>query len=358
MTVILASALVAALISLAILRLLYPLAPGLGLVDTPDGGRKRHDQPVPTIGGIAIFGAILLSSLLFLPLGWPEICALLGAALLVVVGAQDDRHNLNPRHRLLAQTAAALLLILGTGVNLTSLGDLFGFGPVRLGILAAPFTLVCIVGVINAFNMIDGIDGLAGGLLLITLGALMLLAPGLNAVQVIALITIAAFIPYLIWNLQLFGCRGRRVFLGDAGSMLAGYLAVWILIDAAEINRCIEPVTGLWLLAIPLLDMFSVMLRRILRGQSPFSGDHNHLHHLLSRVLGNSRRALVALLSAALLFAMVGMLGQSAEWPASLLFYGALALFGSYMLLLAQMRRLYRLLRRGQVRVQLLLQQR
>lgn len=354
----LTSALVAALISLIALYILYPLAPRLGLVDHPSGRRKRHGQPVPTIGGVAIFIAILLSSLLFLPLGQAESLALLGAALLVGLGAQDDRHHLKPRDRLLAQVAAALVLILGTGINLTSLGDLFGFGPVRLGILSVPFTVVCVVGVVNAFNMVDGIDGLAGGLLVIALGTLLLIAPALGTVQGIALIAIAAFVPYLVWNLQLFGQRGRRIFLGDAGSLLAGYLAAWMLIDAAEVTRCIQPVTGLWLLALPLLDMFSVMLRRILRGQSPFSGDHTHLHHLLSRVLGNSRRALVVLLGAAGLLAVVGVVGLTAALPSALMFYGALAVFATYLLLLSQMPRLHRMLRRSRVRLHLLQQQR
>lgn len=354
----LTSALIAALTSLVMLYLLYPLAPRLGLVDHPGGRLKRHGQAVPTIGGVAIFTAILLSSLLFLPLGAADASALLGAALLVLLGVQDDRRHLAPRYRLLAQCMAALLLILGTGIQLTSLGDLFGFGPIRLGILSVPFTLICIVGVVNAFNMIDGIDGLAGGLLLIALGALLLITPELRTVQGIALIAIGAFIPYLIWNLQLFGYGGRRVFLGDAGSLLAGYLAVWALINAAEIDRCIHPVTGLWLLAVPLLDMFGVMLRRILRGQSPLKGDHQHVHHLLSRVLGNSRQALVVLLGLAVLFTAVGIISYKAEWPAALMFYGALAVFAMYLLVLSQMPRLHRHLRRGRVPMDPLLQRR
>jgi hypothetical protein len=130
-----------------------------------------------------------------------------------------------------AQVVAALLLTLGGGVTLTSLGNLLGFGAIDLGLLSVPFTVFAMVGVINAVNMIDGIDGLAGGLILIALGALLFLAPQIGPIQILLLATIAALIPYVVCNLELFGVTGRKIFLGDAGSLLLGYILVWALVD-------------------------------------------------------------------------------------------------------------------------------
>jgi undecaprenyl-phosphate alpha-N-acetylglucosaminyl 1-phosphatetransferase len=235
------------LVSAAMLAALIPLAPLLGLLDRPAERRKAHAGSVPLIGGIAIFTALLVSSLLLLPLNRTTIFGLIGGGLLVIVGVVDDRFGLGPKTRLAAQAGAALLLSLGAGVTLTSVGDILGFGPIGLGPLAVPVTVFAMVGIINAFNMIDGIDGLAGGLALIALGALLLLAPEMGSSQIITLMAIAALTPYLICNLGLLGYTGGKIFLGDAGSMLLGYIVVWAMIDAVESQRSIEPVTALWL---------------------------------------------------------------------------------------------------------------
>ncbi len=186
-----------------VLGLLLPRANHLGLMDHPGERRRIHREAVPRIGGLGVFAGMmtvaLLTSLWAMTLGfgtpslsvltaeitgalvplWTRsaIFGLLGAVLVVVVGVLDDRHQLAPRVRLIAQAGAGLLLSLGGGVRLDSLGDLFGFGPVDLGLLAVPFTVFAVVGVINAFNMVDGIDGLAAGLFLIALAGLLWLTP-------------------------------------------------------------------------------------------------------------------------------------------------------------------------------------
>lgn len=175
-------------------------------MDHPGERRRIHREAVPRIGGLGVFAGLmtmaLLASLWKMTTGSgpeflidvPEIASgmsmspsvapmplwtrsvifgLLGAVVVVVIGVLDDRHHLSPRVRLLAQVGAGLLLSLGGGVRLDSLGDLFGFGPVDLGPLAVPFTVFALVGIINAFNMIDGIDGLAAGLYLIAMAGLL-----------------------------------------------------------------------------------------------------------------------------------------------------------------------------------------
>jgi UDP-GlcNAc:undecaprenyl-phosphate GlcNAc-1-phosphate transferase len=338
--------LTAFLVSTAVLRALHPLAPRLGLLDHPGERRKSHRDPVPPIGGIAIFAGILVAALFVLP-GDPALSyGMVGAGLLVLVGVVDDRFGLEPIVRFLAQVCAALLLTLGSGVTLTGLGDLLGFGPIGLGPFVVPLTVFAIVGIVNAFNMIDGIDGLAGGLMLITLGALLFLAPEIGPVQVMMLAAIAALIPYLICNLELFGFTGRKVFLGDAGSMLLGYIVVWALIDSVGPQRTIDPVTALWITAIPLLDTLSVMGRRMLQGISPFSADRAHLHHLLSRVFGSTRKSLILMLSVAAVLATVGALGFLHQVDTPVMFYSAVLVFVAYLVFLSHVQRLHRTIQR------------
>jgi UDP-GlcNAc:undecaprenyl-phosphate GlcNAc-1-phosphate transferase len=330
------------LVSAVMLAALCPLASRLGLMDHPGERRKIHAGSVPLIGGIAIFSAILTSSLTVLPADPTYQFGLLGGGLLVILGALDDRFGLGPKVRLTAQVGAALLLSVGGGVTLTSLGNLLGFGPIGLGPFAVPLTVFAIVGIINAFNMIDGIDGLAGGLALIALGSLLVFAPGIGPSQILALIAIAALIPYLICNLGLMGYTGPKIFLGDAGSMLLGYIVVWALIDAAGSQGSIAPVTALWLCAIPLIDTLSAMGRRMLQGTSPFVADRAHMHHLLTRILGGSREALILMLSVAATLAAVGVLGQLYQVQSAFMFYAGIAVFAAYLIFLLFAQRLHR----------------
>ena len=322
---------IAFLMSTVVLAILYPIAPRIGLIDHPGERRKVHRHAVPPIGGIAIFFGLVASSLFVLPIATVHLYGMAGATLLVVVGALDDRFTLGPVLRLLAQVCAALLLTLGGGVTLTSLGDLLGFGVIELGPFAVPFTVFAMVGIVNAVNMIDGIDGLAGGLILIAFGAVLLAAPTFGPLQIMLLMTIAAMLPYLICNLELFGITKRKIFLGDAGSLLLGYILVWALVDSAGSPGGLNPATALWLVALPLMDTLRVMGRRILVGVSPFNADAGHLHHFLSRIFHSTRKALVLMLLTATLLTGVGMLGLAHQVGEAAMFYSALLVFIAYL---------------------------
>ena len=351
-----------------VLGVLLPRATRLGLMDQPGERRRIHREAVPRIGGLGVFAGMmtvaLLTSVWAMTVGfgtpslrlmateitgaltplWTRsaIFGLLGAVLVVVVGVLDDRHQLSPRVRLLAQAGAGLLLSLGGGVRLDSLGDLFGFGPVDLGLLAVPFTVFAVVGVINAFNMVDGIDGLAAGLFLIALAGLLWLSPGLGLLSVLLLGTGAALVPFLVCNLELTGGH-RKVFLGDAGSQLLGYLLAWACVaGSANSGGGPDAVTTLWLCAVPLADTLAVMGRRVLNGQHPFCADRGHLHHLLSRWFRSTRKALVVLLVVAALLASLGVALQVWQVPEGWRFLGAMLIFGLYLLVLRNVRCWYR----------------
>jgi UDP-GlcNAc:undecaprenyl-phosphate/decaprenyl-phosphate GlcNAc-1-phosphate transferase len=286
---------------------LRPLAFAVGLVDLP-GGRKRHGVPVPVIGGIAMsiglgFGTTLVSQ----PESWSPI--LLGVYLLAVVGTIDDRFDLPANVRLIAQSCAALLVIFASGVAVLELGEFFGY-TLSLGGLTVPFTILFVLTLVNAFNLTDGIDGLGGGLALLSLLAMGALCLGTPA---FALVTVAASVVagYLLFNLPLGVNSAVRSFMGDAGSTALGLIiaTMGIYLTQGEM-RVVAPAVGLWLVAVPIFEFFTTIVRRLLSHRSPFTPDHEHLHHVLAEH-GLSRRAtLVLILGLAALCAAVGILGH------------------------------------------------
>ncbi|MBD8872856.1 MraY family glycosyltransferase, partial [Rhodanobacter sp. DHB23] len=186
------------------------------------------------------------------------------------------------------------------------LGRLFNHD-LALGWLGIPLTVVAVIGLVNAFNMMDGIDGLAGGLTLVCAAAILHFtnAPPSGMLTLMALL-IAAILPYLATNL---GLLGRKIFMGDAGSMLIGYVLAWTLIYLSQHpGSHLSPVDVLWCVALPVLDTLAVMFRRLRERKSPFKPDRGHIHHILMGMGLGSRSALVVLLALAATIAFIGSL--------------------------------------------------
>ena len=176
--------------------------------------------------------------------------------------------------------------------------------------------MIAVIGLLNAFNMIDGINGLAGSTALVAIGALALLG-GPSVALTPLVVMAAALVPYLLCNLGLFGAR-CRIFLGDAGSTLIGYILAWSLIRASQdvANTVVTPTDVLWCVALPVFDTLAIMIRRAFSGKSPFKPDRGHVHHLLMYAGTGPRTTLVILIGSALsLFAMGAFL--SVRWPAA-----------------------------------------
>ncbi len=204
---------------------LRPLAATMGLIDSP-GGRKTHHGEVPVVGGIAMFTGLLVAAIGGQAMVGSTIGLLVVAAFMVALGILDDRFNLPPNVRLFAHLSAAVAMVYSVQDSVASLGNLFGWGPVNLGIFAMPFTVVAVVALINAFNMLDGLDGLAGTSGLIAFGGIMIVssqgaAPGILLVAGSMFGAVAAF---LIFNLPLQINNRIRTFMGDAGSTLLGFV--------------------------------------------------------------------------------------------------------------------------------------
>lgn len=301
------------------------LAPRIGWLDKPDDKRKVHARPVPPVGGIAWFCGLATALLGSGLAGAGALPLLLAVAALMLVGAIDDRFPLPGSLRFVFQAGVVLVLILVTGFGLRDLGGLLGGTTLTLGLLAVPITVIGCVGVINATNMVDGMDGVAGGLLAILFAAVWLLA-GDRIEGTVALYALVALLPFLAVNVRLPWQPRARVFFGDAGSMSAGLLVAWLLVSASQgADRAFAPVTALYLFALPLIDTVSIMLRRISEGRSPFTPDQNHVHHLLCRLGLNVPQTWSVMMVVALLLAGLGVALERlgvAEWQRALLFLG------------------------------------
>ncbi|MFQ5545739.1 MAG: MraY family glycosyltransferase [Acidiferrobacterales bacterium] len=311
-----------------LLWVLRPLATRIGLVDRP-GKRKLHKGNVALIGGIAMFTALAFSVLTF-DISLPAFRSFVAAAtLLVVVGFVDDLWELPSRIRFAVQITAALIMTLGGGVVVQDLGAITGNEIVTLGAWAIPFTVFATVGVINALNMSDGIDGLAGGLSFIAFALLSYVAMASGRVADASILVLLTCIvgTFLLFNLRSPWRSRALVFMGDAGSMFLGFALAWFVISLSQgENRAMTPVTALWILALPLIDTVSILLRRVLSGRSPFSGDRDHLHHILLMAGCSVNKTNGVLLSATLILGLAAVFALYHRIAEHIMFYCFLGL--------------------------------
>lgn len=326
--------LIAFVIALALTPLLARAAPRLGLLDHPDAARKHHQRPVPLVGGIAMGAAILVGY--YASMLGQHLATNLGIALAIALvgGVLDDRREQGSSMKFAFQIAAAAVVATTTDALLTHLGELFSADQFTLGRWSVALTIFAIVGVMNALNMADGVDGLAGSLALSALLAFGLAASLAGDTFVFALIAISvgALAGFLAWNAPLPGRRHAAVFMGDTGSMLLGLMLAWFAIrlamspvPALEPRAAISPIAAVWILGVPIGDTVTLMTRRVLRGASPFVGDREHVHHILLAAGLSARQVLVLLFVVSL---ALGFAGLAAGWlgiPDYVLFYAYMA---------------------------------
>lgn len=317
--------LISLIATIVLIVLLRPLAVHLGLVDIPND-RKSHRVPTPLVGGLAIYGGTVLGFFFFrggpVPLAYGEVYSFFGAGLLLVgVGVADDFLDLPPAVKFIAQLLAALVMIFGAGVVLTDVGAMTPGGDLlQLGILTVPFTVFATLGIINALNMCDGLDGLSGSLALTSLSGLIMVAYTWGSPPDTALLLIlgAAVIGFLLFNRRLLGRARASVFLGDAGSMFLGFTLTWFAISLSQGEaRVLRPSAALWFLMVPIFDAVSMMLRRIRKGRSPFAADREHLHDvfLLAGFTVNETVAMiVGLASLGVFVGLASIYFQIPEW--------------------------------------------
>jgi UDP-GlcNAc:undecaprenyl-phosphate GlcNAc-1-phosphate transferase len=333
---ILATVITAFLFAFIAITFFKPVAVEIGLVDKPCQ-RKQHSGHIPLIGGISIFLAVLAASLLWLPNTLELRMYLIASAMMVFIGALDDKFDLRVRIRIIGQIIIASLMIYGVGGYIANLGNLFGYGDVTLGPLGIIFTYLGIIVVINAYNMIDGIDGLIGSLSINTFAsiAILFIMSGQTDYLSYPLILATATLPYLMYNLDFFkrflNKDTQKIFMGDAGSMFVGLSVIWLLTMGTQGEQAsFRPVTALWICAIPLMDMLAIVVRRYKNGKSPFKPDRDHLHHILQRAGLSPKQALTLISSVAVVMSSIGLIGEYFQISDPIMLTGFIMMFACY----------------------------
>lgn len=270
-------------VSIILLFILSKMAPYCGLVDTP-GGRKCHEGQIPLVGGIAIFSSFFIFFLLFGMMSQTYLILIMAMSAMLIAGVLDDIFEVSPRMKLLIQLSIIVFIVLIGNVRIHELGDLLNHGSLYLDFLAIPFSVLCFVGLVNAINLMDGIDGLAGS---VTVGSLFWFALAaflLNSTAsfMLCVLLISSIMGFLPFNMRHWWNKKAKVFLGDSGSMTIGLILGWLAIHLSQQTQShIPPVVVLWLLAIPVNDTISVMIHRIIEGHNPLKASRDHLHHYL-----------------------------------------------------------------------------
>ena len=279
----------------------------VGAIDVPKDARRMHKKPIPRLGGLAIYGGFLCSILIFGQLDETMLCVLLGAAIIVALGIFDDVLALGAKLKFVVQIVAAAIpvcignLQIGLFTNLNPLSDT----PfVHLGILAVPVTIIWIVGITNAVNLIDGLDGLAVGVS--SIAAITMLAVALLTGNMPIAITMAALAGACI-GFMPYNLNPAKIFMGDTGSTFLGYmLATVSIMGLFKFYTVISFAVPFLILGLPIFDTANAIIRRVAAGRSPMSPDRGHVHHKLIDMGFNQKQAV------AILYAISATLGLTA----------------------------------------------
>jgi len=288
-----------------------------GWLDCPDGHRKLHRLPVPRLGGVAVFGGFGLGALLVQwldPAGGADgrglLHLMIASLLVLVVGVVDDVRGTRPATKLVVQTAAAAYLFFN-GYGIESLSNPIDGAPFPLGVLALPLTLLWFVGVSNAFNLIDGLDGLASGVGLFATTTLFVAAL-LNRHWETALL--AAALAGALLGFLRYNTSPASIFLGDSGALFVGFALAGLAVRGhMKSSTAIAVTAPLLALALPLLDAGIVMVRRLLSGQRLFEARVDHIHHRLVRGGLAPNQVVILLYAVAAFFGAASLLTVSSR---------------------------------------------
>jgi len=322
------------------LPIVVRIAKAKGFVVRPNK-RMSHTGEVPNIGGLCIYVSVMFSYLLF---DFSQITSnqffLIGIAAIMVIGFVDDVLVLSPLTKLLGEAFAGIALIGFGDLRITHLHGIFGIG--EIGVVPSYLiSLFVLIAIINAINLIDGVDGLASGLgmLYCLFFAVYFHLVGSTSWSILAICMIGALAVFFIYN--VFGKKGK-IFMGDSGSLLLGYLITAFVFRFCEQNAyhvvpevyhmSAAPAVAICVLTIPIFDTIRVSITRIKQHRSPFLPDKNHIHHLLLRAGLNHIQTTCVLLSVSVLFIGLAVLGRN--WNIWLLLFADFALATALTLLL------------------------
>lgn len=279
----------------------------IGAIDVPKDNRRMHKKPIPRLGGLSIFGGFLGALLLFGVLDQTMLCVLLGAIIIVALGMFDDVLALSAKLKFVVQIIAAAIPVCIGGLQIQLFTNLNPFSDepyLHLGVLAIPVTVLWIVGITNAVNLIDGLDGLAVGVS--SIASVTMLAVALLIGEMAIAVTMGALTGACV-GFMPYNLNPAKLFMGDTGSTFLGYmLATVSIMGLFKFYAVISFAVPFLILGLPIFDTANAIIRRLAAGRSPMSPDRGHVHHKLIDMGFNQKQAV------AILYAISATLGLTA----------------------------------------------
>ncbi|MCL5032931.1 MAG: undecaprenyl/decaprenyl-phosphate alpha-N-acetylglucosaminyl 1-phosphate transferase [Thermotogae bacterium] len=289
-----------------------------GLVDVPDK-RKIHKIPTPRIGGIGIFAGVLIgiSATAFFTKDTWQLWALIPISLIAVMGFVDDVKGLSFKIKFLVQIVASILAVILVGANLSHFNNPFG-GGISLGVFGPILAVLWMVGVTNAINLTDGLDGLASGVSAISAFTIAVTSSRVNvAATLVAISVFASSMAFLRYNFH-----PAKTFMGDTGSQLLGFTLALIAIKGASISAStLSLAVPLLALGVPILDTVYAFGRRILGGHNPFLPDKMHIHHQLLEIGFSQITAVLFMYAVSILFSIIAVTYSGIHELTAIAFY-------------------------------------
>ncbi|TQS71256.1 undecaprenyl/decaprenyl-phosphate alpha-N-acetylglucosaminyl 1-phosphate transferase [Ornithinibacillus gellani] len=303
-------------IALVITPAFIKIAKRWNWTDLPNN-RKVHKDPIPTLGGIAIFISFIIGLIITQPEGKYHVAILAGAVIVLIVGILDDLFELSPKAKLIGQLLAAGVVVFGGGLQVEFINLPFG-GQVEFGILSTVFTILWIVGITNAINLIDGMDGLAGGVSAIALLTIAAMAMIISHVYVFTMAIVLFFstIGFLRYNFY-----PARIFMGDTGALFLGYMISVLALLGFKNVAIISFVIPIFILGVPIADTLIAIVRRYINKQPISGADKSHLHHRLMKLGFTHKQTVLFIYGLSLMFSVTAILfSMTTVWGSILIF--------------------------------------
>lgn len=301
---------VAFLITFSTTPLVRKLAFKIGAVDVPKDKRRVHKKPIALIGGLAIFYGFIVSLLVFNQGMTKQLVGIIiGSVFIIILGILDDKYNLRASVKLLGQIVAALIVVLcGVQINTITNPNIFSANQyIDIGYFAIPVTVLWIVGVTNAINLIDGIDGLAVGVSSIASISLFFISLYVSGDLNVAIIT--ASVAGACFGFWPYNSNPAKIFMGDTGAMFLGFvLSSASVLGLVKSYAAISFAVPILILGLPLFDTTFAILRRLFKGEHIMAPDRGHLHHRLLDAGFNQKQVVIILYVASAIFGLAGIL--------------------------------------------------
>lgn len=297
-------------ISFIMTPLVRRLAFKINAIDIPKDERRVHKEPMPLLGGLAIFISVVITSLIFLPIDKTLLSIIIGGSIIVFSGIIDDINGLSPKKKVLFQLAAGLVLIIGD-IKIDFVTNPFSVNNTLFYLkwFSIPITLFWIIGITNTLNLIDGLDGLAAGVAMISSFSLMIVAGKFGFSRYTNVIILSAIVGGACLGFLPFNFNPAKIFMGDTGALFLGFMLAAISIEGVMKSiATIAIIVPIIILGVPIFDTTFAIFRRLLNGQSITSADKGHLHHRLLNKGFSQRKTVLILYGISALFGLFAVI--------------------------------------------------